>query len=111
MSADMRAGPQDVYASAPPEAHPPLWYAEVGATILLERCPTALARVFATLCTLDLVPAAACAVAGGEGEIRLDLVFEHLSQHHLEILRRKIAQLTECLDIALASPKALVAVA
>jgi hypothetical protein len=90
---------QDVYAAGWPGfgAQAPL--ADGGVTVLLERCPGALARAFALLCTLDLVPAVSSGTCSGEDAIRLDLHFDSIPGNRLDLLLRKFGQLTECLEV------------
>lgn len=91
--------PQDVYADESADGRPSAWLPEAGITLMLERTPAALARVYALLCTVDLVPAASCSASCGEDVIRLDLAFESVPGSRFDRLLRKLAQLTECLEL------------
>jgi hypothetical protein len=78
-------------------------------TVFLERCPTALSRAFGLMCTLDLVPASASTALADEDAIRLDLHFVSAPVGRIDLLRRKLAQLIECLEVVLpeaAAPRA-----
>ena len=99
MNGSVVSQPQDVYAERSPLAGVPALLPEAGVTVMLECTSAALARVYALLCTVDLVPAASCAALCGEDAIRLDLAFESVPGSRLEMLVRKLAQLTECLEV------------
>jgi len=97
------SGQEDVYSVHTTEHAPRAALAQVEITVLLERFPGALARVFALLCLFELVPQFARVEpskgSGCEDDIRLDLGFGPLQPDRLDLLTRKIRQLTECLEV------------
>lgn len=97
------SGQEDVYSVHTTEHAPEASLAQVQIIILLERFPGALARVFALLCLFELVPQFARVTpshgGGKEDDIRLELGFEQLQPDRLDLLTRKIRQLTECLEV------------
>ena len=92
---------QDVYATGWPEFSADLPLLATGMVVLLEPGPGALARVFALLGTLGLVPVAASSSLTAGDAIRLDLQFDEASAGRLDLLRRKLTQLVDCLDLTL----------
>lgn len=72
---------------------------ESAVTVLMEPTPTGLARVFALIGALGLLPGAACAVMAGTDTLRVDLVFDGVPGPVFDRLERKLAQLTECLEV------------
>jgi hypothetical protein len=93
------AGQEDVYSVHTTEHLPTAALARVEVVVLLERFPGALARLFALLCLFELVPLASRTELCEEEAIRVELQFSHLPPDRLDLLLRKIRQLTECLDI------------
>ena len=91
--------PQGVYSENSLDYRSPAPLPEAGITVMLERTPVALTRVYALLCTVDLMPVASCSVDCGEDVIRLDLTFESVPGSRFGMLVRKLAQLTECLEV------------
>jgi hypothetical protein len=92
-------GQEDVYSAHTTEhvAKPSL--AQVDMVVLLERLPGALARLFALLCLFELVPQVARTELCENDVIRVQLQFVQLPPERLQLLLRKICQLTECLDV------------
>ncbi len=93
------SGQEDVYSVHTTGPVPQAPLAQVEITILLERFPGALARVFALLCLFELVPQFARVIPWNTDDIRLDLGFDRLQPERLDLLTRKICQLTECLEV------------
>jgi len=93
------SGQEDVYSVHTTEHPPEASLAKVEITVLLERFPGALARVFALLCLFELIPRFAQATACNVDDIRLELGFDQLQPDRLDLLIRKIRQLTECLEV------------
>ena len=92
-------GQDDVY-SVPTTGHAPKpSLARVEVVVLLEQFPGALARVFALLCLFELVPVAMQCVQWAEDELHLQLHFDQIKRDRLNLLLRKICQLTECLEV------------
>jgi ribosomal protein S15P/S13E len=92
-------GQEDVYSVHTTEHAPEAFLARVDIVVLLEPFPGALARVFALLCLFELVPQFAQVTRWNEGDIRLELGFDQLQPERLNLLLRKIQQLTECLEV------------
>ena len=69
-------------------------------TIVLEQTPAALARVYSVLCLMNLVPDSFNGSQEGDGAIRIDFTFGSVTGRRLDLLIRKLAQLTECLEVA-----------
>lgn len=94
------AGQEDVYSVHTTEHVPePPPLAQVKVVVLLERFPGSLVRVFALLCLFELVPVSMeCMQCAGD-ELRLKLYFDQVQPERLNLLQRKINQLTECLDV------------
>ena len=96
-------GQEDVYSVHTTEHAPEASLVQVEITVLLERFPGALARVFALLCLFELVPQFARVGpshgSGSDDDIRLDLGFDQLQPDRMDLLLRKIRQLTECLEV------------
>jgi len=93
------SGQEDVYSVHTTEHAPKVSLARVDITVLLERFPGALARVFALLCMFELIPRFVQATACNVDDIRLELGFDQLQPDRLDLLIRKIRQLTECLEV------------
>ncbi len=91
--------PQDVYADESVDGGATARLSAAGITLILDRTPAALARVYGLLCTVDLLPVASCCVYCDDDSVRLDLAFESVSGSRFERLVRKLAQLTECLEV------------
>jgi len=66
--------------------------------VVLERNPCALARVFSLLATLCLVPQTTSTECLGADAIRLQLNFAPALAGRLDLLIRKVTQLTDCLE-------------
>jgi len=69
-------------------------------TVVLERNPAALARVYSVLCLMNLVPESFGGTQVGDDLIRLDFSFGPEPERRIDLLTRKLAQLTECLEVA-----------
>lgn len=69
-------------------------------SVVLERSPAALARVYSILCLMNLVPESFAGTPVGEELIRLDFEFGPEPDRRIDLLTRKLAQLTECLEVA-----------
>ncbi len=93
------AGQEDVYSVHTTEHVPVAALARVEVVVLLERFPGALARVFALLCLFELVPLTAHTELCEGDAIRVEMQFSQLPPDRLDLLLRKIRQLTECLDV------------
>jgi hypothetical protein len=92
-------GQEDVYSVHTTEHSAVAALEQVHLVVLLERFPGALARVFALLCLFELIPLAARTELCADDAIRLELRFSHLPPDRLDLLVRKINQLTECLGV------------
>jgi len=74
-------------------------------SVVTAATPSALARIFVLLATLDLVPAATRSAirersANRErGAIHLRLSFENVGESRIDLLRRKLFQLTETVRV------------
>lgn len=82
---------------------------EVELTVLLERLPGALLRVFGVLCAFDLVPDRSLSRSVGPDAIRVVCHFRDLPGHRLDLLVRKLRQLTECYEVGVAASDLAVA--
>ncbi len=100
------SGQEDVYSVHTTGHAPEAALASVDITIFLERFPGSLARVFALLCLFELVPRLAQVTPCNADDIRLELRFDQLQADRLNLLIRKIRQLTECLDVYSSDPGA-----
>lgn len=69
-------------------------------TVVVERSPSALARVCSVLCLMNLVPDSFGGTQLGDDLIRLDFAFAPEPERRIDLLTRKLAQLTECLEVA-----------
>ena len=69
-------------------------------TIVLEQTPAALARVYSVLCLMNLVPDSFNGSQVGDGAVRIDFTFGSIEDRRLDLLIRKLWQLTECLEVA-----------
>lgn len=93
------SGQEDVYSVHITE-HPPVAdLYQVKINVLLERFTGSLARVFALLCLFELVPVTSRTELCDDDAIHLELHFSHLPPDRLDLLLRKISQLTECLTV------------
>jgi hypothetical protein len=72
---------------------------QVHLVVTLERFPGALARVFALLCLFELIPRSTRTELCAEEVIRVELHFSQLQPDRLDLLVRKLNQLTECLAV------------
>lgn len=72
---------------------------QVHLVVTLERFPGALARVFALLCLFELIPRSTRTELCAEEIIRVELQFAQLQPDRLDLLVRKLNQLTECLAV------------
>ncbi|MEJ8568674.1 hypothetical protein [Elongatibacter sediminis] len=105
-------GQQDVYdagVALDRVASPCAADSEVELTVLLERLPGALLRVFGVLCTFELVPERSLSQCAGPDAIRVVFHFRDLPGHRLDLLVRKLRQLTECFEARVAAPDLAVA--
>lgn len=93
------SGQEDVYSAHTTEHAPQRSLTQVEVVVLLERFPGALARLFALLCLFGLVPVSMQCTQCAEDEQRLQLCFDQIQPDRLNLLLRKISQLTECLDV------------
>jgi hypothetical protein len=73
--------------------------AAVNVGVLLERSPAALARVYSVLCLMNVVPVAFGGMQVGDDAVRIDFVFGPEPDRRIDLLSRKLAQLTECLEV------------
>ena len=92
-------GQEDVYSVHTTEHAPETDLAHAQLVVMLERFPGALARAFALLCLFELVPLASRTELCDDDTIRLELQFTHLPPDRLDLLLRKLNQLTECLGV------------
>ncbi|HKX56260.1 MAG TPA: hypothetical protein VJN01_09165 [Xanthomonadales bacterium] len=93
------AGQEDVYSVHTTEHAAVAELQQVQLVVLLERFPGALARVFALLCLFELIPLATRTELCDDDAIRLELTFSRLPPDRLDLLVRKLNQLTECLGV------------
>lgn len=93
-------GQEDVYSVQTTEHAVVADLQQVQLVVLLERFPGALARVFALLCLFELIPLATRTELCEDDAIRVELQFLHLPPDRLDLLIRKLNQLTECLDVS-----------
>ena len=93
------AGQEDVYSVHTTEHAPAAELSRAQVVVLLERFPGALARLYALLCLFELVPLKSHTELCGADEIRVELQFSHLPPDRLDLLLRKLRQLTECLEV------------
>jgi hypothetical protein len=96
---------QDINATTQAQFHTNTMTSDAGITLLLERCPSSLARVFALLCTMTLIPTSSCCAEIGEDIVRLDLFFESVRTDRYDLLLRKLALLIECQEMTSSSPQ------
>ena len=68
-------------------------------SVVTDATPSALARIFVLLATLDLVPAATRSANPEQGAIHLRLSFENVGESRIDLLRRKLFQLTETVRV------------
>ena len=68
-------------------------------SVVTAATPSALARIFVLLATLDLVPAATRSAIRERGAIHLRLSFENVGESRIDLLRRKLFQLTETVSV------------
>jgi len=92
-------GPQDVYPVVCPDGQSGPQWQGARIRVVLECGPTALSRVFALLCTVDLVPTTTSSAQEGNEAIRLEMEFASVAQNRVDLLLRKLAQLVECLGV------------
>ena len=69
--------------------------------LTVEPCPTALSRVFGLVGTLSLVPSVSKSAMGPDNLIDILLEFPQADARTLDLLRRKLEQLTETVSVAL----------
>lgn len=69
-------------------------------TIVLDRSPAALARVYSVLCLMNLLPESFGGSQLGDDLMRLDFAFGPQPDRRIDLLTRKLAQLTECMEVA-----------
>ena len=93
------SGQEDVYSAHVNEHPPTAGLHQVEICVVLERFTGSLARVFALLCLFELVPLSSRTELCDDDAIRLELHFSHLPPDRLDLLLRKISQLTECLTV------------
>lgn len=93
------AGQDDVYGLSQSTSSSPHAVSTANLVVHIEQSPTALARIFSLLCTFSLVPAT-ISLSKSFGECNsLSLSFENIHRDRIDLLRRKMSQLTETLDI------------
>lgn len=92
-------GQEDVYSVHTTEHAAMVELQQVQLVVMLERFPGALARVFALLCLFELIPLATRTELCDDDAIRVELQFSHLPPDRLDLLVRKLNQLTECLGV------------
>ena len=68
-------------------------------SVVTAATPSALARIFVLLATLDLVPAATRSANRKRGDIHLRLSFENVGESRIDLLRRKLFQLAETVRV------------
>jgi hypothetical protein len=92
-------GQEDVYSVHTTEHAEVDDLQQVQLVVLLEQFPGALARVFALLCLFELIPLSTRTDLCADDAIRVELQFSHLPPDRLDLLVRKLHQLTECLEV------------
>jgi hypothetical protein len=92
-------GQEDVYSVHTTEHAAVAALQQVQLVVLLERFPGALARVFALLCLFELIPLSTRTDLCDDDAIRVELQFSRLPPDRLDLLVRKLNQLTECLGV------------
>lgn len=92
-------GQEDVYSVHTTEHAPMADLEQASLVVLLERFPGALARVFALLCLFELIPLSTRTELCDDDAMRVELRFSHLPPDRLDLLVRKLNQLTECLSV------------
>ncbi len=68
-------------------------------SVVTAATPSALARIFVLLATLNLVPVATRSAIREPGAIHLRLSFENVGESRIDLLRRKLFQLTETVRV------------
>ncbi len=68
-------------------------------SVVTAATPSALARIFVLLATLNLIPAATRSANRERGAIHLRLRFENVGESRIDLLRRKLFQLTETASV------------
>ena len=92
-------GQDDVYPDSYVGVVPTTAVQSAEITVILDSSPNALARAFGLLCTFSLIPASARAVRADDKIIALSLEFQNTEANQLGLLRRKLSQLTEAVEV------------
>ena len=71
--------------------------------IVCEAVPTALAKIFGVMCTLNIVPDRAASTMTIDNCVTLSLSFVDTQSSIMDMLQRKISQLTETVTISSAN--------
>ena len=98
------AGQGDVYPDRPASVVPAAVIRSVEITVILDGSPNALARAFGLLCTFSLIPSSAV-VRTEDQIIALSLNLQNTDVNHLGLLRRKLSQLTEAIEVRISEPQ------
>ena len=89
---------REIYAAGQPDDCTTRSAGAASLCVVLERNPCALARVFSLLATLCLEPQTTSTECLGADAIRVQLNFAPVLAGRLDLLIRKVTQLTDCLE-------------
>lgn len=95
------SGQDDVYNLHPDPGQLGHILQSVRLIVVLECCPTALARVFGLLSTFFLVPKASTIVRSNEQAVTMEMEFQGIEAHRIGLLGRKLQQLTETIEVSI----------
>ncbi len=95
------SGQDDVYSLYPEPGQLGHILQSVRLMVVLECCPTALARAFGILSTFFLVPESSTMIRSDERIVALEIEFQGIEAHRIGLLGRRFRQLTETIEVSI----------
>ena len=68
-------------------------------SVVSDATPNTLARIFGLLATFDVIPVSVQSVPFGQGVLTLQLALDDIDEHRVDLLRRKLLQLTDTISV------------
>ncbi len=94
------SGEEDVYASAPHDRQAKLDTGHHEIRVVSDSTPTALARIYGLLSTMSVVPLSSSSSFNNDGTINSEFHLSGVTPSTIDLLKRKINQLTETVVVA-----------
>ncbi|RLA51330.1 MAG: hypothetical protein DRR42_10650 [Gammaproteobacteria bacterium] len=93
------SGEEDVYANVQSDSQSDFDTTHHEIRVISDPMPTALARIFGLLSTMSVIPSSSTSSLNADGTIKLKLHLSNVAPLKIDLLRRKICQLTDTVTV------------